>query len=213
MVNTMQASSTQSIQKRAAWLRIMTQIHWISAAIGLVGMLFFAATGIMLNNAEHFENAMPVSTHHAATLPPALLATLNAQAANKALPDELKQWVSNNWEIRLSPKRTDWRDEEIFVDLPRPGVDAWLSVNRHSGAIEYQADDRGWVAFFNDLHKGKNAGPIWSGFITAFGIACLVFSISGLLILQVHAKSRWIVWPITGLGLIVPLVLLLLFVH
>ena len=209
----MQASSTQSIQKRAAWLRIMTQIHWISAAIGLVGMLFFAATGIMLNNAEHFENAMPVSTHHAATLPPALLATLNAQVASKALPNELTQWVSSNWRINLSPKRVDWRDEEIFVDLPRPGVDAWLSVNRHSGAIEYQADDRGWVAFFNDLHKGRHTGSLWSAFIDLFAGLCVVFSLSGLLLLQRHAGNRPLTWPLTALGLLLPLLLALLFIH
>jgi hypothetical protein len=39
--------SKWSLGSRAFWLRQMRQWHWISAAICLIGMLLFAATGIM----------------------------------------------------------------------------------------------------------------------------------------------------------------------
>ncbi len=42
--------------------------------------------------------------------------------------------------------------------LPRPGGDAWLSVERDSGAISYEITDRGWIAYLNDLHKGRKPG-------------------------------------------------------
>lgn len=204
-----------ALQRRATWLRILMKWHWISSALSLIGMLFFAATGITLNNADTFENPVPVITKHAATLPQDLLSQINAKSPNqdRAVPESLRTWVRATWGIALSPKSVDWRDEELFIDLKRPGVDAWLSVDRKTGAVQYEADDRGWVAFFNDLHKGKNAGQVWSWLINLLGAGFLVFSITGLLILQVHAKSRWSIWPITGLGLVLPLLALLLFVH
>lgn len=201
-------------QRRAAWMRTLTTWHWISSALCLVGMLFFASTGITLNNAEYFESTTPAVTRHEGVLPVEVLNELNAaEAAGGALPASLHDWIRLAWGLTISPKATEWSPAEAYVDLKRPGVDAWLSIERSSGSIQYQADDHGWVAYFNDLHKGKNAGRAWSWLITALGIGCVVFSVTGLLILQIHARSRWKVWPITGLGLVIPLLLILLFVH
>ena len=82
-----------------------------------------------------------------------------------------------------------------------------------SGAVEFERTERGWISYFNDLHKGRNAGPAWSWFLDLFAIACLVFCITGLFLLQMHAKQRRMTWPYVGLGLIVPLLLALLFIH
>lgn len=204
-----------ALQRRATWLRILTKWHWISSALCLVGMLFFATTGFMLNNAEYFERATPVVTQHSATLPPAILGSMNVMGNGQGLvlPESVLTWVHDSWGMSLSPQSTDWRADEVFVDLKRPGVDAWLSIDRKTGTIQYEADDRGWVAFFNDLHKGKNAGKAWGGFISLFGMGCIVFCVTGLLILAVHAKSRWSIWPVTGLGFVLPLLIVLIFVH
>lgn len=208
------ASPAEGAQRRAAWMRTLTTWHWVSSAICLIGMLFFAATGITLNNAEYFERQRPAQTHYSGELPPRILQAVNAaESTPQRLPDSLIDWVKESWDLALSMKAIEWQPDEVYVDLKRPGVDASLTIDRHNGAIEYLADDHGWVAYFNDLHKGKNAGRIWSWLITAFGVGCVVFSITGLLILQIHARSRWQIWPLTGLGFVVPLLLLLLFVH
>lgn len=205
----------RGLQCRATWLRILTKWHWISSALSLVGMFFFAATGITLNNAEYLERHSPVISKQSAMLPQAILLQINEHGNGQGivLPTALRAWLRDACGIALSTNTADWRDDEIFVDLKRPGVDAWLSIDRKTGELQYEATDRGWVAFFNDLHKGKHAGRVWSWFITLFGACCLIFSMTGLLILQIHAKSKWIIWPITGLGLVVPLLVMLLFVH
>lgn len=201
--------------RRAAWLRLLTQWHWISSALCLVGMLFFAVTGVTLVNAEYFENTRPVMTRLSASLPAAVLADLQAAASEDepTLPASLAAWVTQTWHISLAPKSVEWNEDEIFIDLKRPGVDVSLSIDPQSGKVSYEAGDRGWVAWLNELHKGRNAGPVWNGFLTVFALACVVFSVTGLLILQVHARSRWTVWPVTGLGLVIPLLLILLFIH
>ena len=97
--------------------------------------------------------------------------------------------------------------------MPRAGGDAWLSIDRASGAIEYEKTDRGWISWFNDLHKGRNTGTAWAWFIDVFALACVVFSVSGFFLLQMHARQRPMTWPMVGLGLLVMVLIALLFIH
>ena len=66
-------------RQRAWWLKNLHQWHWISAALCLVGMLLFAATGITLNHAGQIE-AKPTVSRRSAQLPAPLLALWAAVA-------------------------------------------------------------------------------------------------------------------------------------
>ena len=65
----------------------------------------------------------------------------------------------------------------------RPGGDAFLTIDRAEGHVQYERTDRGWISYLNDLHKGRNTGAAWIWFIDIFAAACVVFSISGLCLL------------------------------
>ena len=69
------------------------------------------------------------------------------------------------------------------------------------------------VSWLNDLHKGRNAGPVWGWFIDIFAVACVVFSLTGFLIMKLHAANRPSTWPVIGAGILLPLLLALLFIH
>ena len=107
----------------------------------------------------------------------------------------------------------EWSPGELYLALPRPGGDAWLSLDTASGEAIYERTDRGAIAYLNDLHKGRNTGAAWMWFIDIFAAGCVVFCITGLLLLQLHAHARKSTWPLVGLGLIIPLLLALLFIH
>lgn len=201
-------------QRRAGWLKTLHQWHWISSAACLVGLLLFAFTGITLNHASQI-GAEPVVTNRKAEIPAALREALAARAVEgKAeLDAELAQWFASELSLRIAGAEAEWSPGEIYVSLPRPGGDAWASVDLHSGAVEYERTDRGWIAWLNDLHKGRNTGPAWTWFIDIFAIACLVFAVTGLFLLQLHAPRRPATWPMVALGLVVPFVLVLLFIH
>lgn len=77
----------------------------------------------------------------------------------------------------------------------------------------FEDTDRGWIAYFNDLHKGRHTGVAWSWFIDVFAGVCVLFSLTGLLLLQRQVSSRPATWPLTGLGLLVPVLLMLLLIH
>ena len=200
-------------KRRAYWLKTLHQWHWISSAVCLVAMLGFAITGITLNHAAQIS-ADPVVSTDKATLPAPLLATLAKPASDSApLPHAVADWLASKLDVRVGATPGDWSDDEVYLALPRPGGDAWLSIDRHSGAVETEVTDRGWISYFNDLHKGRNTGAAWPWFIDAFAVACVVFAGTGLFLLQLHSRHRPGTWPVVTLGLVIPVVLVLLFIH
>lgn len=202
-----------TLGSRAFWLRQMRQWHWISAAICLIGMLLFAITGITLNHASRIESKPWISTVDA-KLPPDLLARIKTKppAGKGALPQELTDWVSRQMGVQAAGE-AEWSAQEIYLALPRPGGDAWLSVDLASGEARYERTDRGWISYLNDLHKGRNTGAVWSLFLDAFAIACVVFCITGLVLLQLLSNGRPSTWPLVGLGLVIPALLAIFFIH
>ena len=134
-------------------------------------------------------------------------------ASDPALPAALREWISKTMDVEVGARIGEWSEDEIYVSMPRAGGDAWLSIDRASGAIEYEKTDRGWISWFNDLHKGRNTGTAWAWFIDVFALACVVFSVSGFFLLQMHARQRPMTWPMVGLGLLVMVLIALLFIH
>jgi hypothetical protein len=201
---------------RAWWLKTLHRWHWISSAIALAAMLLFAATGLTLNHASQIE-AHPVVTDRQATLPAPLLAAHAPRPGDARrrdpLPADVADWVAGALKVDVRGRPAEWSPEELYVALPRPGGDAWVRIDRASGAAELEDTDRGWIAWLNDLHKGRNTGSAWSWFIDLFAVACLVFTITGLVILQLHAGNRPGTWPLVGLGVVLPLLIALLFIH
>ncbi|HSH72428.1 MAG TPA: PepSY-associated TM helix domain-containing protein [Methylophilaceae bacterium] len=208
----MQTSTNQ--QKRAFWLRQLYLWHWISSAACLVGMLLFAITGLTLNNADHIE-AKPVVSKKMVTLPAVVLKDLQVQpASSKApLPLSVTTWIAKTTDVDAANRSAEWSDGEVYVSLPRPGGDAWLTIDTESGELNYELTRRGWVSYLNDLHKGRNTGVAWSWFLDVFSVAALVFSLSGLCLLYMHSSNRPSTWPLVGLGIVLPLVLAILFIH
>jgi len=228
--------NSSSAARRSFWLKTLHQWHWISAAFSLAGMVLFAATGLTLNNAALVESA-PRIENRQLVLPAAMLADLNKQidqninqakssdpASDVATADAarlsparlsppIRRWLEDELDVRLNNRPLEISGGELYLPLPQPGADAWLSIALDSGAVEYERSDRGWIAYFNDLHKGRHSGGAWGWFIDVFALACLVFALTGLALLAFHARQRRSTWPLTALGLLAPLILMLLFIH
>jgi hypothetical protein len=205
---------SQAGGRRSFWLKQLHQWHWVSAALCLIGMLLFAATGITLNHAGQIEAAPRVTTR-TATLPATLLAALPPPAGDekRPLPPALSTWIGAELSVSAAGREAEWSATEIYLPLPRPGGDAWLSIDRTSGEVTHDVTTRGWISYLNDLHKGRHTGLAWSWFIDIFAVACLVFCGTGLFLLHLHAGARPTTWPVVGLGLVVPAILAILFIH
>lgn len=218
---------TDSTEQRKR--RLKTQLtkqfylwHWVSSAICLAAMLLFTFTGITLNHASDIP-AKPVTKEQTYTLPAAYLESIKLSPeeeegktpaeVKKNLPATLAAHLSSQFDEKLRHKVAEWSEDEIYISLPRPGGDAWLSIDRATGEVTYERTTRGVISFLNDLHKGRHTGPVWSWFIDIFSIAAFIFTLTGLGLLWVHARRRPSTWPVVLAGVFLPIILILFFLH
>lgn len=187
--------------------------HWISAAVCFAALTLFTVTGITLNHASAI-GAEPVVASGSAQLPDHLRAQLRKQT------DAVEQdaalfidWAEGAFDLSLRGATAEWSPEELYLSAPGPGRDAWVSIDVASGAAKSEATDRGWVAYFNDLHKGRNTGIAWTIFIDVIAIAVLFFSITGLVLLWIQASQRTSTWPLVGGGVAIVVALMVFFAH
>ncbi len=200
--------------QRAFWIKQITLWHWVSSAVCLGGMLLFTLTGITLNHAGQIT-AIPVVTRQEQLLPAVLLNAVQQgpREGKHMLPAQLANWISEQLKVSPPEQPGEWSEEEVYISLPRPGGDGWATIDRAKGVVQYERTDRGWISYVNDLHKARHTGPVWMWFVDVLAVAFLVFTVTGLLILQVHAAKRPSTWPVIGLGFVLPVVLMLWFVH
>jgi len=200
--------------KRSFWLKQLHQWHWISAAISLVGLFLFAVTGITLNHAASIP-ATPVVSEQTVTLPAPLVERLEAfpEDTTDPVPDAVARWASEALSITIAGRPTETTPDEVYVALAEPGGDGWLTIDRATGESVHERTTRGWVAYLNDLHKGRNTGVVWFWFIDVFAVACIVFAVTGFGLTWLHARQRPSTWPLLGLGLLIPVVIALIFIH
>ncbi|GJD32627.1 hypothetical protein PMNALOAF_3904 [Methylobacterium adhaesivum] len=207
-------SSKTAKARRAFWLKQLYAWHWISSGLCLVGMLLFAVTGITLNHAGRLEERARVEIREA-NLPRDLAAGLAALPATgrAPLPEPVRAWLAAELGVTVGGREAELTRDEVLLSLPRPGGDAFVSLGRRDGAVLHEVTARGWISYLNDLHKGRNTGLAWSVFLDGFAAACLVFCLTGLVLLQFHSARRPATWPVVGLGLLAPLLIALVFIH
>ena len=194
--------------------RTMHLWHWISAAVCFAALTLFTVTGITLNHASAI-GAKPKVTSGGAQLPADLLSDLRSPALAGAVapPPKVIAWAESEFGLSLHGATPEWSEEELYLSAPGPGRDAWVTIDRANGAAKYEATDRGWVAYFNDLHKGRNAGVVWTIFIDVVAVAVLFFSLTGLLLLWIQARQRSSTWPLVGGGVALMAALMIFFAH
>ena len=154
---------------------------WLSA-FAFLALIFFAATGLLLNNPDWFE-ARPVPQARAVTLSAAELA-----AARAALdPDRaLAEAVARRLALRgvYQPPRPGDRSggrKGAPGALRLRGVtgSAEIILDRHTGQAQVKTETADFAAVITNLHKGKNAGPVWRLMIDAMAIVVLSLSLLG----------------------------------
>jgi hypothetical protein len=206
--------ATRKRSRKSFWLKQLHTWHWMSSAISLVGLLLFAITGFTLNHAAAIEGA-PKSVERAAQLPPQLLPLVKADDkpdSKKPFPAEVARFIEGKIPMQADGV-AEWSADEIYLAKPRPGGDGWISIDRETGKVTSESSSRGWIAYLNDLHKGRNAGGAWKLFIDIFVLACIVFTLTGLVLLWMHSKHRKSTWPIVAMGLIIPALIAIFLIH
>lgn len=211
--------SPNAAAKRASFKmfvkRQVRTIHWMSGAVCLVGMILFASTGITLNHAG-ILSAKPKVIDGEVLLPEEMTLQLQEtveDGTSLPLPKDVARHLKSETGFDLVGRSGEWTEYDINISLARPGGDAWVSIDRETGDVLFEKTNRGLIAYLNDLHKGRNTGLAWTLFLDLFAIGVIVFSATGLWLLQMQSARRNSTWPLTAAGFALPVILLLIFVH
>lgn len=186
----MQFKSSATKKRTAAVGRFMRALHTYSAMWVLLLLVFFSVTGITLNH-------------------PAWQSKLGAQQsiAVLALPDGFQSWPVESEQARYATALAHWLQQQgvkavswqprfeeseqtLELSFKRPAGYAVALVDFGAAEIELEQQFSGYLALFNDLHKGRDAGILWKWLIDITAIACLVFAITGFyLLLKMPSKK------------------------
>jgi hypothetical protein len=160
------------------WLHLYLSM----ASFGI--LLFFAVTGLTLNHPDWFAKQQ---------------ITVQVQGTvdtGWVLPDRdpKKFDIVEYFRVRqgvqgaVSEFRAD--ESECDISFKSPGYAADVAIERSSGLYRLTVTRMGLAAVLNDLHKGRDAGPVWAQLIDLSAVLMALVSLTGLVLIFFVYKRR-----------------------
>jgi hypothetical protein len=177
-------------------VRVALWLHIYVSMFGLATVMFFSVTGITLNHPDWFfggaerqvqaEGEVDRKWLHVGTT-----AAVGDGSEAGGEPDrskevaklEVVEHLRKTHGIRgaLADFRVD--ESECTVSFKGPGYAADAFIDRESGHYNLTQTLHGFVAVINDLHKGRDTGPVWSAVIDISAVVLTVISLTGLVLI------------------------------
>jgi uncharacterized protein len=182
---------------RRVGLRLAGFIRWFHTYLsmfGLATLLFFSLTGITLNHPRLFFDGVATSV----------------EAEGRVVPDwvkgegpasgpgvgimrlEVVEYLRQKHGLRGAMASFTTDDDECVVTFKGPGYSADAFIRRADGRYRVTEERRGVFAILNDLHKGRDTGPVWSAVIDISAALIALASLTGLLLLfYIKRRRAW----------------------
>lgn len=104
---------------------------------------------------------------------------------------EIVEFLRQTHRIRgaVSEFRVD--DYECLILFKGPGYAADTVIDRESGRYTITETLMGAIAIINDLHKGRDSGPVWFWVIDISALLMIFVSITGIILIFYLKRKRW----------------------
>ncbi len=161
----------------ARWLHVYTSM------LSLLIVLFFSATGVVLNHPEWTFGSAETRQQLTGTLP-------QDWKAGGAV-DWLKVTAALQ-KAGFKGTAGDYRQDSSgdTLSFRAPGYAADVMIVPSTGSYTASVDSQGWVAALGDLHRGRDAGSVWSVALDLSGYFLIVIALTGLAMLLYLKKLR-----------------------
>jgi hypothetical protein len=165
----------------------MLWLHIYVSMFGLAAILFFSVTGITLNHPGWFFAEAQRQVQAEGQLDPGWLhahsSGRESESSGAVAKLEIVEYLRKTHDVRgaLADFRAD--ESECTVTFKGPGYAADAFIDRESGRYNLTQTYHGFVAVINDLHKGRDTGPVWSVVIDLSAVLMTVVSLTGLILL------------------------------
>ncbi|MEF9993978.1 MAG: PepSY-associated TM helix domain-containing protein [Acinetobacter sp.] len=171
--------------QRRDFYRHARYVHGWLSAFAFIILLFFAATGLLLNHPEWFKSEQQEQSFKL-ILPSTLLHSIQDQENPSQV---ILDYVRQQHGLIGRYKSSEVLDGEVMIRLESPAgsTDVWVLLD--NGETEITSKPASTVSLLNDLHRGKNVGTAWSWLIDISAIIILLLSLAGY-ILFLTIKTR-----------------------
>lgn len=188
---------------------LMRWLHIYTSMFGLAAVLFFGATGLTLNHPSWFLDGAESSSDAEGRLDREWLGPEDGPESGidkLAIVEALR--ARHGVRGALGEFRVD--GPECSVSFRGPGYSADAFIDRATGTYRLNALYQGPIAVLNDLHKGRDSGPVWSLLIDVSAVGLVLISVSGLVLLFYLKlrRSPGLVVAVIGTVVVVALALL-----
>jgi hypothetical protein len=186
--------TTTSVKKAPDWRVVLRQktaktARWLHIYLSMVSfaiVLFFAVTGLTVNHPDWFSGA--VKTRQGQGMIDRAL--LNPPGATEPDKGGLVQSLRTREHLHGAVDEIRVDESQVSFSYRAPGYSADVVVDRQGGTYTLTEVRNGFVAVINDLHKGRDAGKVWSFVIDLSAILLTLVSLTGLVILWFVYKRR-----------------------
>ena len=158
------------------FFRICRWLHGYLSAFAFLSLMFFSITGLILN---HPEWTRSLRASEATSTVAVDTAALTAALAERDPGPALARAVSAKTPLVGRLKSTDVVGEEAFLRLEGTKGSTDVTIALKTGAAEVAVSRAPALTLLNELHKGRDAGAAWKGFIDVSAILFLVLSLIG----------------------------------
>ncbi|WP_151709103.1 PepSY-associated TM helix domain-containing protein [Acinetobacter brisouii] len=172
--------------QRRDFYRHARYVHGWLSAFAFIVLIFFALTGLFLNNSNWFQPSEQENTT-SMTLPASVLSKVRHQenpSTEILAVIRQQQHLIGHFQ---SSERLD--DTEMMIRLESPAGSTDIDVMLDTGKVEISQKPASVVSMLDDLHRGKNVPQTWKLLIDISAILILGLSIAGY-ILFLTLKTR-----------------------
>lgn len=161
-------------------------LHIYSSLLGFMTVLFFSVTGLTLNHPDWFDTGFEQTRDESGTIDALLMAKADGSPDDLGIVEFLRTKHSVTAPLR------DFQTDDYQINVAFAGAGYTCDVRIDRETKEYQLTELrlGVVPIINDLHKGRDTGPVWKVVIDVSAIILVVISLTGLMLLC-WLRRRW----------------------
>lgn len=175
---------------KARWLPALVRwIHIYASLAGLFAILFFSLTGLTLNHPDWTLGQRRVKSEGRGNVDASWVAPSVAEDKLDRLRLVEHFRATAGARGLLEDFRVD--DAELTLSFQGPASSLEFVIDRATGAFRFTGQSEGWVAWINDLHKGRHTGRTWALLIDVSAVVLVLVSVSGLALLLYLRRRRF----------------------
>lgn len=159
--------------------RLMRDLHGYLSAFAFIALLFFAATGILLNHPGLLSGEGTPLDQSSVTLSAAEIAKVRGAAEPGRALAEI---IGAKKKLVGEFQNGDASGPDVFVRMQSVRGSSDLRGNMETGLVEVTVERQPATEVLNGLHRGELAGKAWRFWIDVIGAVLIVLSILGYIL-------------------------------